>query len=116
MERRIRATLRPPPKPWSFEPMMLGPTLVALAVATPAAAAAVLPFTDRRVEVAPGRSLRLRCAGAGPVTVLFDAGGSDWSIIWAGVQREIARKAQACAYDRAGLGMSDPARGPRTPA
>ena len=73
-------------------------------------------FEERMIEVAKSRSLFLRCIGSGPVTVLFDAGGSDWSIVWASVQQAIAGKAQACAYDRAGLGKSDPAPGPRTPA
>lgn len=69
----------------------------------------------QRVEVAPGRRLNLVCMGTGERTVLFDAGGSDWSVIWALVQPEVARHARACAYDRAGLGYSDPAPGARTP-
>jgi pimeloyl-ACP methyl ester carboxylesterase len=87
-----------------------------LAAAAPAASSPPVSFTERRVEVAEGRSLHLRCSGEGPVTVLFDAGGSDWSIIWTDVQRRIAVSARACAYDRAGLGKSDPAPGPRTPS
>jgi pimeloyl-ACP methyl ester carboxylesterase len=67
------------------------------------------------VEVAGKRRLNLVCMGGGDATVLFDAGGSDWSAIWALVQPAVARQAKACAYDRAGLGHSDPARGPRTP-
>jgi pimeloyl-ACP methyl ester carboxylesterase len=53
--------------------------------------------------------------GSGPHTVLFDAGGSDWSDVWALVQPAVAKTARACAYDRAGLGHSDPAPLPRTP-
>lgn len=70
---------------------------------------------QKKVEVAPGRNVNLVCMGSGGKTVLFDAGGSDWSIIWALVQPRVARHARACSYDRAGLGFSDPARGPRTP-
>lgn len=62
-----------------------------------------------------GRKLDLFCMGSGPHTVLFDAGGSDWSDVWALVQPALARRARACAYDRAGLGRSDPALLPRTP-
>lgn len=62
-----------------------------------------------------GRKLNLFCMGGGPRTVLFDAGGSDWSVIWALVQPAVATRARACAYDRAGLGYSDPAFMPRTP-
>lgn len=62
-----------------------------------------------------GRRLNLFCMGSGPHTILFDAGGSDWSDVWALVQPQVARSARACAYDRAGLGHSDPAPFPRTP-
>lgn len=91
-----------------------------LAAATKAGAddpAGVAAYTSpqQRVEVAPGRSLNLVCMGTGPRTVLFDSGGSDWSAIWALVQPEVARRARACAYDRAGLGYSGPAPGARTP-
>jgi pimeloyl-ACP methyl ester carboxylesterase len=89
---------------------------MALAAAAPAPSNPPVGFPERKVEVAQGRSLYLRCAGNGPVTVLFDAGGSDWSIVWTDVQQRIAGKARACAYDRAGLGQSDPAPGPRTPS
>lgn len=62
-----------------------------------------------------GRKLNLFCMGEGKTTVLFDAGGSDWSVIWALVQPAVARNARACSYDRAGLGYSDSDPGPRTP-
>lgn len=62
-----------------------------------------------------GRKLNLYCMGSGPRTVLFDAGGSDWSDVWALVQPAVAKKTRACAYDRAGLGHSDPSPRPRTP-
>ncbi len=68
-----------------------------------------------RIEVAPGRSLILTCIGAGDQTVFLDAGGSDWSAIWSTLMPRLADHARVCAYDRAGLGESDPARGPRTP-
>jgi pimeloyl-ACP methyl ester carboxylesterase len=68
------------------------------------------------VEIGRGRALNLVCMGSGDKTVLFDAGGSDWSVVWALVQPTIARRTRACAYDRAGLGYSDPAPGPRSPS
>lgn len=67
------------------------------------------------VDIGGGRKLNLFCMGAGDRTVLFDAGGSDWSVIWGLVQPAVAGGARTCSYDRAGLGYSDPARGPRTP-
>ena len=68
------------------------------------------------VDIGGGRRLNLYCMGSGARTVLFDAGGSDWSVIWALVQPAVAKQARACVYDRAGLGYSDPAFLPRTPA
>lgn len=96
----------------------------ALLAGAGAAAGAAPPAPDvsarfvsagQRVEVAPGRGLNLVCMGSGDRTVLFDAGGSDWSVVWALVQPRIARRARACSYDRAGLGFSDPGPGPRSP-
>ena len=91
--------------------------LTAPAAAEPGDPPVVAPYigASQKVEIAPGRSLNLVCMGSGPRTVLFDAGGSDWSVIWALVQPQLARHARACAYDRAGLGHSDPARGERNP-
>ena len=57
-----------------------------------------------RIDIGGGRKLNLLCMGDGPRTVLFDAGGSDWSVIWALVQPLVAGRARACSYDRAGLG------------
>lgn len=68
------------------------------------------------VDVAGGRKLNLFCMGSGDRTVLFDSGGSDWSVIWALVQPGVARRVRACSYDRAGLGYSDPVAGSRSPA
>src|SRR3569623_1604916 len=69
----------------------------------------------QKVEVAAGRSLNLFCLGSGKATVMFEAGGSDWSVVWSLVQPMVARDARACSYDRAGLGYSDPAGGARSP-
>jgi pimeloyl-ACP methyl ester carboxylesterase len=87
------------------------------AAATPALApevAAKYIRPHRLVDIG-GRKLNLFCMGEGATTVLFDAGGSDWSVIWALVQPAVATNARACAYDRAGLGYSDSDPGPRTP-
>jgi pimeloyl-ACP methyl ester carboxylesterase len=65
------------------------------------------------IDVGGGRKMNLFCMGTGGHTVLFDAGGSDWSAIWALVQPAVAEHARACSYDRAGLGYSDPSRDPR---
>ena len=62
-----------------------------------------------------GRKINLFCMGSGGPTVLFDSGLSDWSSIWALVQPGVAKQSRACSYDRAGMGYSDPAEGPRSP-
>ena len=49
-------------------------------------------------------------------TVIFDAGGRHWSVIWALVQPGCrCVHARACCHDRAGMGYSDPSDEPRSP-
>ena len=83
------------------------------ATASDPAAAYVGPH--ERIDIGGGRKLNLVCMGSGSPTVLFDSGLSDWSVIWALVQPEVAKRTRACSYDRAGMGYSDPAQTPRTP-
>jgi pimeloyl-ACP methyl ester carboxylesterase len=64
-----------------------------------------------------GRRLSIKCAGAGAPgdpTVVLEAGFGNASDTWARVLPEVAKFARVCAYDRAGLGRSDPAPQPRT--
>ena len=60
------------------------------------------------------RRLHLHCLGDGPVTVVFEAGLAASSLNFRAMQEAIAPFARTCAYDRAGYGWSDRARGPRT--
>jgi pimeloyl-ACP methyl ester carboxylesterase len=56
--------------------------------------------------------LHIYCLGAGSPTVVLEAAqGGDW-LEWSLVQDGIAEFSQVCAYDRAGLGWSDPVRSP----
>lgn len=55
-----------------------------------------------------GRRLNLHCNGSGPVTVVFDAEGTNAGWTWHAVQPQVAKRTRACVYDRAGLGFSDP--------
>jgi pimeloyl-ACP methyl ester carboxylesterase len=107
--------------------MMIGKTLAASVLAlfllrpafdleAPGSATDEFLRPHQMIEVAKGRRLNLFCMGSGATTVLLDAGGSDWSVVWALVQPELAKTMRACSYDRAGLGYSDPAPGPRSPA
>ncbi|MYM85201.1 alpha/beta fold hydrolase [Duganella sp. FT50W] len=67
------------------------------------------------LDVGDGRKMNLNCRGDGTVTVIFDAGLSDWSSIWAMVQPQTATRTRACTYDRAGMGYSDLSDRPSTP-
>lgn len=71
---------------------------------------------QRLVAVESGRRLNLYCIGSGSPTVVFDSGLGEGMIAWALVQPQVAQHTRACAYDRAGLGFSDPSPAPRTSA
>lgn len=82
-----------------------------VALATLSACGAELDPT--LVEVS-GRTVEVVEAGAGDVTVVFEAGlGDDWTP-WKRVAREVAEEAQVFAYSRPGYGDSDPSADPRT--
>jgi len=73
------------------------------------------PPRGRYVDIG-GRKLRIVCEGPegpGP-TVIFEAGAFGFSADWAEVQDRLAAQGvRSCAYDRAGLGYSDPGPPPR---
>lgn len=60
-----------------------------------------------------GYRLHLNPSGEGRPTVILDAGMISFSSNWAWVQPEVARVTRVVAYDRAGLGWSDPGPKPR---
>ena len=61
-----------------------------------------------------GRELEIYCQGEGSPTVVFENGwGAPYSW-WEEVFRPTAKVTRACMYNRAGIGASDPAPGPRT--
>lgn len=82
------------------------------------AAAATLPPRGQMVDIG-GRRLRMVCAGpdrgdSAKPTVLLEAGAFGFSADWAVVQDRLADEGvRSCAYDRAGLGWSDPGPAPR---
>src|ERR1700723_2725025 len=59
-----------------------------------------------------GRTLNILCSGAGAPPVIFESGGP--GLEWEAFQPEAATFTQACWYDRAGEGWSDPGPFPRT--
>jgi pimeloyl-ACP methyl ester carboxylesterase len=70
----------------------------------------LMPEGVRRGEVLRGtRRLRWVEAGEGEPVVVFDAAlGESGALAFAGVLPGVARRTRVVAYDRAGLGMSDP--------
>lgn len=68
-----------------------------------------------------GYRMHISCAGEEQLTeehptVVLDAGLLDFSTQWARVMPAAARFTRVCAYDRAGLGWSEPSPYPRTSA
>ncbi len=70
------------------------------------------PVEGRLVEVEPGRRLQIDCRGEGSPTVVLHAGGDTLgALAWAPVHDQLAAKSRTCAYSRAGVLWSDPAKG-----
>ena len=63
-----------------------------------------------------GHKMHLRCVGppAARPTVVLEAGGGGFSRDWSLVQDLLSSRVRTCAYDRAGLGWSEPGPAPRT--
>lgn len=73
------------------------------------------PAPGRLIDV-DGTHLHLHALGKGRPPVIFEAAGMDFSPTWSLVQPEVARLTESVAYDRAGLGWSDPRPGWRSAA
>jgi pimeloyl-ACP methyl ester carboxylesterase len=81
---------------------------------------AIATEIDRRAYPAPGEMvdvgthrLHINCSGRGSPTVVLESGNGGMSAHWTNVQQEAARTTRVCAYDRAGLGWSEPGPEPR---
>ncbi len=77
--------------------------------ATPATPTAV----DGSFDVGEGRTLHMECRGEGSPTVIMEAGDEGGVEQWSQVMPDVADLTRTCAYDRAGVGLSDPATGCR---
>ena len=71
------------------------------------------PPPGRLVDVG-GYQLHIHSTGEGNPTVILDAGLGDSSVVWFGVQPEVAKLTRVCSYDRAGLGWSEASPLPHT--
>ncbi len=74
-----------------------------------------LPQIGRSVDIG-GRSLNIFCSGEGSPAVILESGAGDPGYAWSEIQPEIAKFTEACWFDRAGDGWSDPGPFPRTSA
>jgi pimeloyl-ACP methyl ester carboxylesterase len=63
-----------------------------------------------------GYRMHIVCMGAGSPTVVLNSGAGGFSAEWSLVQPELAKSTRVCAFDRAGLGWSEPGPEPRSPA
>ena len=63
---------------------------------------------------AGGRKLHLVCAGQGAPAVIFESSGLSSSTEWEKILPEAGKQHRACAYDRPGMGWSEPVSGDRT--
>ena len=73
---------------------------------------AAYPAPGELVDVG-GYRLHIHCIGEGNPTVILEAGQANASPIWSWVQPGVAATTRVCAYDRAGIGWSDPGSSPR---
>ncbi len=102
------------------------PLVFALATVLTACVGAVSPSPTLEPTPAPyvadiavdgDRTLHIVCSGptdSGRPTVVFENGGGQPFTTWSTMRNEVKATHRACAYDRAGLGMSDRAPEPRT--
>lgn len=74
--------------------------------------ARAFPPPGQLVDVG-GYRLHLSCMGQGSPTVILESGQANSLAVWSWIQPEIAKTTQVCAYDRAGVGWSDPGLLPR---
>jgi pimeloyl-ACP methyl ester carboxylesterase len=77
--------------------------------------ATAAPAEGQLIDIG-GRRLYLLCTGTGERTILLEAGLNAGHEGWALVQPAASRYGRVCSYDRAGIGLSDPAPSPRTSA
>jgi pimeloyl-ACP methyl ester carboxylesterase len=100
-------------------PLWLVVALVVLAVIG-AIYQAIATERDERAYPPPGHlvnvggySLHINCVGEGSPTVILESALGAMSAHWVRVQQVVAETTRVCAYDRAGMGWSEPGPEPR---
>lgn len=74
-----------------------------------------LPPPGQMFEV-DGHLMHLHCLGQGTPTIVVEQGNGAQSLAWSEVNENMSRLSRTCAYDRAGMGYSEPADGPASAA
>jgi pimeloyl-ACP methyl ester carboxylesterase len=98
---------------WSLVALLVALVIGAIyqAIATEIDQREAFPAPGEMVDVGEHR-LHMNCVGQGSPTVVLDAGWGYTSVEWsAWVQPEVAKHTRVCAYDRAGMGWSEPEAG-----
>jgi len=70
------------------------------------------PLPGRMVDV-DGRLMHIDCIGEGSPTVILELGVGSASVSWYDIHRRLSEITTTCAYDRAGLGYSEPIDQPK---
>jgi pimeloyl-ACP methyl ester carboxylesterase len=92
------------------------PSARAQEAAAPAVDLTLLPYASTReaVRLSDGRTIHLVCMGQGAPVVILTTGANGWSVGWNTIQPAIAAHTRACAWDRAGYGLSTGVPKPQT--
>jgi pimeloyl-ACP methyl ester carboxylesterase len=96
--------------------LAIASTAVAQETSPPAVDQTLAAYADAKdfVRLPNGRTIHLVCMGQGSPVVILTTGGNGWSIGWNLVQPALATRTRACAWDRAGFGLSTPGPKPQT--
>jgi pimeloyl-ACP methyl ester carboxylesterase len=73
--------------------------------------ARALPPPGRMIDIGD-HLLHIDCRGEGSPMILLESGAQLWSSGWRHIHSELAQDHRVCAYDRSGLGWSDPGTPP----
>jgi pimeloyl-ACP methyl ester carboxylesterase len=73
------------------------------------------PAPGQLIDVG-GYRMHIHCMGSGTPAVVLASGAGGFSAEWSLAQPELAKTTRVCAFDRAGLGWSEPGPAPHSPA
>jgi pimeloyl-ACP methyl ester carboxylesterase len=101
---------------FALAPLSFTLTAVGQENVAPAVDQTLLPYASSKdsAHLPGGRVIHFVCMGHGRPVVILTAGGGGWSIGWNRVQLAVATRTRACAWDRAGFGLSGPSPKPQT--